>query len=100
MDVAYEEDTREEPVPICQRQQKACLLIGAGGTCKTTLILKLLLETFVEYFPPEDGEDRYTVTTFSHAQGAAISNEKFRAQTAHTACSYRVAGLRNIDMGL
>ena len=54
----------------------------------------------MEYFPPLDGEDRYIITTFSHAQGAAISNEKFKAQTAHTATSYRVASLRNRDMAL
>ena len=62
--------------------------------------LKLLLETFVEYLPPEDGEDRYIVTTFSHAQGAAISNERFKAQTAHTASCCRVASLSNKDMTL
>ena len=82
------------------RTQKACLLIGGGGTGKTTIILKLLLEVFVEYFPPQDGEDRYVVATFSHAQGAAISDAKFKAQTAHTATCYRVASLRNRDMSL
>ncbi len=83
-----------------QRTQKACLLIGAGGTGKTTIVLKLLLEVFVEYFPPSEGEDHYVITTFSHAQGDVISNEKFIAQTAHTASRYRVASLRNKDMAL
>ena len=37
---------------------------------------------------------------FSHAQGDAISNETFRAKTAHAAVSYRVASLRNKNMAL
>ena len=57
--------------------------MGAGGTGKTTIILELILKVFVIYFPPQDEEDRYFILTFSHAQGAAISNDNFRAQTAH-----------------
>ena len=98
LDIAFDEEIRG--VPLRKRTQKACLLIGGGGTGKTTIVLKLLLELFVEYFPPLDGEDRFIITTFSHAQGAAISNEKFKAKTAHTASSYRVASLRNINMAL
>ena len=54
----------------------------------------------MEYFPALDGEARYLITTFSHAQGAAISNEKLKAKTAHTAVCYRVASLRNRNMAL
>ena len=89
LDIALQEERDQKPMN--KRTQRACLLIGAGGTGKTSIILKLLLEVFVEYFPAQDGEDRYIVTTFSHAQGDAISNEKFRAQTAHTATGCRVA---------
>ena len=98
LDIAVKEEA--ESIPMNHRTQKTCLLIGGGGTGKTTIILKLLLEVFVEYFPPEDGEDRYIITTFSHAQGAAISDENFKAHTAHTATCYRVASLRNKDMKL
>ena len=35
---------------------------------------------------------------FPHAQGDAISNETFRAKTAHAAVGYRVASLRNKNM--
>ena len=87
-------------VPIHKRSQKVCLLIGAGGTGKTTIILRLILKVFVLYFPCSDEEDRYCILTFSHAQGAAISDDNFRAQTAHTSVEYRVASLRNIHMGL
>ena len=98
LDTAWDEETRD--VPMKQRTQKACLLIGGGGTGKTTIILRLLLELFLEYFPPQDGEDRYIITTFSHAQGDAISNKKFKAKTAHRSVGYRVASLRNRDMSL
>ena len=98
LDVAYDEETRG--VPMNNRTQKVTLLIGGGGTGKTTIILKLCMEVFAEYFPPLAREDRYFITTFSHAQGAAISNEKFKAQTAHTATCYRVDSLRNKDMAL
>ena len=83
-----------------QRTQKACLLIGAGGTGKTTIILELVLKVFVLYFPAHGDEDRYFILTFSHAQGAAISNDIFRAQTAHNSVEYRVASLRNKDLAL
>ena len=98
LDTAWKEE--KDQVPMNRRTQHACLLIGAGGTGKTTIILRLLLDTFVEYFPEVDGEDRYAVVTFSHAQGDAISNEQFRAKTAHTAVGYRVASLRNKHLGL
>ena len=67
---------------------------------KTTIILELLLPTFLEFFPAQDGEERYAILTFSHAQGDAISNETFRAKTAHAAVGYRVASLRNKNMAL
>ena len=98
LDVALDEEMRQ--VPVIQRKQSACWLIGAGGTGKTTIILQLLLPTFVECFPAVNGEDRYAILTFSHAQGDAISNETFRAKTAHAAVSYRVASLRNKNMAL
>jgi hypothetical protein len=59
-----------------------------------------MLEVFCIYFPAFEGEDRYVVTTFSHAQSDAISNDKHRARTAHASCCYRVASMRNKDMGL
>ena len=98
LDVAVDEEIKG--VPVNRRTQSACLLIGAGGTGKTTIILKLLLPTFLEFFPQIDGEDRYQILTFSHAQGDAISNDSFRAKTAHRAVGYRVASLRNNNMAL
>ena len=98
LDIAWKEEC--DDVPMNNRSQRAALLIGAGGTGKTTIVLKLLLEVFVEYFPPMNGENRYIVVTFSHAQGDAISNERFRAETAHASTGYRVASLRNRDMAL
>ena len=95
LDVALDEEIRQ--VPVNERKQSACLLIGAGGAGKTTIILKLLLPTCLEFFPAQDGEDRYA---FFHAQGDAITNETFRAKTAHAAVAYRVASLRNKHMGL
>jgi hypothetical protein len=90
----------EKQVPLQERTQRSCLLIGAGGTGKTTVILLLMLTVFCHFFPGQDGEDRYLITTFSHAQSDAISNEAHRATTAHAACSYRVASMRNKDLGL
>ena len=40
------------------------------------------------------------IATFSHAQSDAISNDAYRARTCHTACSYRVASLRNKHLAL
>ena len=40
------------------------------------------------------------IATFSHAQSDAISNDVYRARTCHTACSYRVASLRNKHLAL
>jgi hypothetical protein len=90
----------EQQVPLQNREQRTCLLIGAGGTGKTTVILALMLSVFCHFFPTAQDEDRYLITTFSHAQSDAISNETYRARTAHTACSYRVASLRNRDLAL
>ena len=98
LDQAYMDEMNH--VPVNERKQSACLLIGAGGTGKTTIILELLLPTFHEYFPAQDGEERYAILTYSHAQGDAISNETFRAQTAHASVGYRVASLRNTHMAL
>ena len=90
----------EKQVPLQERTQRSCLLIGAGGTGKTTVILMLMLTVFCHFFPGEDGEDRYMITTFSHAQSDAISNETHKATTTHAACCYRVASMRNKDLGL
>ena len=98
MDATLQDE--EKQVPLQERTQRSCLLIGAGGTGKTTVILLLMLTVFCHFFPGQDGEDRYLITTFSHAQSDAISNETHRATTAHAACSYRVASMRNKDLGL
>ena len=81
---ALDEEIRQ--VPVNERKQSACLLIGAGGTGKTTIILELLLPTFVEFFPAQDGEDRYAIVTCAHAQSDAISNETFRAKNSTRCC--------------
>ena len=62
LDVALDEEIRQ--VPVNERKQSACLLIGAGGTGKTTIIRKLLLPTFLEFFPAEEGEERYAVQMY------------------------------------
>ena len=99
MDVALQED--ENKTPLRNRAQHACLLIGAGGTGKTTIILELMLDVFCRFFPARPGEEeRYMIATFSHAQSDAISNDVYRARTCHTACSYRVASLRNKHLAL
>lgn len=99
MDVALQEE--ENNVPLPKRRQQACLLIGAGGTGKTTIVLELFLEVFCQFFPARPGEEeRYIISTFSHAQSDAISNDTYRARTCHTACSYRVASLRNKHLAL
>ena len=98
LDVAFDEETRG--VPVNTRTQSACLLIGAGGTGKTTIILEIMLPIFLEYFPTQDKDERYAIVTFSHAQGDAISNETFRAKTAHAAAGMRVASLRIKHMAL
>ena len=99
MDVALQEE--ENKIPLRKRAQHACLLIGAGGTGKTTIILDLMLDVFCRFFPARPGEEeRYMIATFSHAQSDAISNDVYRARTCHTACSYRVASLRNKHLAL
>ena len=98
MDATLQDEERQ--VPLQERTQRSCLLIGAGGTGKTTVILMLMLTVFCHFFPGENGEDRYLITTYSHAQSDAISNERHKATTAHAACSYRVASMRNRDLGL
>ena len=99
MDVALQEE--ENKKPLRERAPHACLLIGAGGTGKTTIILELMLDVFCHFFPARPGEEeRYMIATFSHAQSDAISNDVYRARTCHTACSYRVASLRNKQMAL
>ena len=99
MDVALQEE--ENKIPLRKRAQHACLLIGAGGTGKTTIILELMLDVFCHFFPARPGEEeRYMIATISHAQSDAISNDVYRARTCHTACSYRVASLRNKHLAL
>ena len=99
MDVALQEE--ENKTPLRNRAQHACLLIGAGGTGKTTIILELMLDVFCRFFPARPGEEeRCMIATFSHAQSDAISNDVYRARTCHTACSYRVASLRNKHLAL
>eukprot|EP00434_Breviolum_minutum_P044428 symbB.v1.2.039681.t1/scaffold6721.1/size16014/3 len=99
MDVALQEE--ENQTPLRNRTQHACLLVGAGGTGKTTIILELMLDVFCHFFPARPGEEeRYMISTFSHSQPDAISNDCYRARTCHTACSYRVASLRNKHLAL
>ena len=99
MDVALQEE--ENQTPLRNRTQHACLLIGAGGAGKTTIILELMLDVFCHFFPARPGEEeRYMISTFSHSQSDAISNDFYRARTCHTACSYRVASLRNKHLAL
>ena len=62
LDVALDEEIRQ--VPLNERTQSACLLIGAGGTGKTTIVLELLLPTFLEFFPAQDREYRYAIVIF------------------------------------
>ena len=45
-------------------------------------------------------EEQYIISTFSHSQSDAISNHCYRARKCHTACSYRVASLRNKHLAL
>ena len=98
MDVALQEE--ENQTPLRNRTQHACLLIGAGGTGKTTIILELMLDVFCHFFPAKPGEEeRYMISTFSHSQSDAISNDVYRARTCHTACSYRVASPRERFIG-
>ena len=98
LDVAFDEE--RQGVPLHARKQSACLLIGAAGTGKSAIILQIVLPIFLEYFPAEDNEERYAIITFSRAQRDAISNETFRAKTAHAAVGMRVASLRNQHMAL
>ena len=99
MDVALQEE--ENKTPLRNRAQHACLLIGTGGTGKTTIILELMLDVFCRFFPARPGEEeRYMIATFSHAQSDVISNDVYRARTCRTACSYRVASLRNKHLAL
>ena len=99
MDVASQE--KENQTPLRNRKQHACLLIGAGGTGKTIIILEFMLDVFCHFFPARPGEEeRYIISTFSHSQSDAISNDCYRARTCHTACSYRVASLRNKHVAL
>ena len=51
MDVALQEE--ENKIPLRKRAQHACLLIGAGGTGKTTIILELMLDVFCRFFQPD-----------------------------------------------
>ena len=70
-DVALQEE--ENNVPLRNRKQQVCLLIGAGGTGKTTIVLELMLEVFCHFFPARAGEEeRYIIATFSHAQSDAF----------------------------
>ena len=85
-------------IEACVRQNDLFTLAITG---KTTIILELMLDVFCRFFPARPGEEeRYMTATFSHAQSDAISNDVYRARTCHTACSYRVASLRNKHLAL
>ena len=56
MDVALQEEENEVLLP--ERTQHACLLIGAGGTGKTTIILELMLDVFCHFFLPDLGKKK------------------------------------------
>ena len=47
MDVGLQEEENQTPL---RSTQHACLLIGAGGTGKTTVILELMLDVFCHFF--------------------------------------------------
>ena len=51
MDVTLQEE--ETKTPLRNRAQHVCLLIGAGGTGKTTIILELMLDVFVAFSQPD-----------------------------------------------
>ena len=94
MDVALQEE--EKQTPLRNRAQHACLLIGAGGTGKTTTLFGTHAGCLLSFFPGQTRRRRANmISTFSHSQSDAISNDVYRARTCHTACSYRVASLRN-----
>ena len=78
----------ENQTPLRNRTQHACLLIGAGGTGKTTIILELMLDVFCHFFPARPGEEeRYMISTFSDSQSDAISNfQRFLSGTNMPYC--------------
>ena len=52
LDVAPQEE--ENQTPLRNRPQHACLLMGAGGRGKSTIILELMLDVFfVIFFRPD-----------------------------------------------
>ena len=49
LDITLDEEIKQ--VPVNERKQRACLLIGAGGSGKTTMTLKLAFPTFSGILP-------------------------------------------------
>ena len=69
------------------------ILIGAGGTGKTTIILELMLDVFCHFFSGQTWRRRSDtwfppLVILNLMPFPTIS---IRARTCHTACSYRVA---------
>ena len=74
------------------------ILLGQGGTGKTLLVTDIFIPLVNWAFPPGDEGERWLVVAFSHAQANAISTERIRARTLHSACAMRVQSLANKNM--
>ena len=73
-------------------------ILGQGGTGKTFLVTDIFIPLVNWAFPPDDEGERWLVVAFSHAQANAISTERIRARTLHSACTMRVQSLANKNM--
>ena len=84
---------------LCRKKRTRCpceTFDRCGWQWQDYIILELMLDVFCNFFLARPGEEeRYMISTFSHSQSDAISKDVYRSRTCHTACSYRVASLRN-----
>ena len=99
MDVALQEEENQTPLA---KPHAACVSFDwRGRHWKDYYHFRAHAGCFLSFFPARPGEEeRYMISTFSHSQSDAISNDCYRARTCHTACSYRVASLRNKHLAL